>query len=112
MTPQALYEELARNAQFILSTWSGDATRRQARMKAPLEHDKAEEASEGENEDNEADDEVPMRPKDDALDIDAEFRCCRNQFRSAQRFANWQEVAKIAFEVHLDEMRTLLEPAT
>ena len=37
LTPQALFDELARNTQFILSSWRGDATRRQERMRAPLE---------------------------------------------------------------------------
>ena len=49
-----------------------------------------------------------MRPVDEALDIDAEFRFPPTKFRT-RRFNNWEDVAKIAFEVHLDEMRTLLE---
>ena len=39
LTPDALYNELVRNAQTLLSSWSGDYTRRQARMRAPLEQD-------------------------------------------------------------------------
>ena len=108
LTPQALYDELAKNAQFILSAWSGDATRRQARMKAPLEHEEGEDAAEGDEDDahdDEVEEEAPMRPKDEFLDIDKEFRCGIRY----QRFANWEDTAKIAFEVHLDEMKTLLE---
>ena len=39
------------------------------------------------------------------LDIDAEFRT--KKFKA--RFQNWQDVAKVATEILLDEMRTLLE---
>ncbi len=102
-TPQALFDELARTTQFILSSWSGDATRRQARMKAPLEEEgeKDEEDVQG--------DEKPLRHKDKyGLDIDGEFRTKKSQ----NRFRHWEEVVKIANEVHLDEMRTLLERAS
>ncbi len=39
------------------------------------------------------------------LDIDAEFRT--KKFKA--RFQHWQDVAKVATEIVLDEMRTLLE---
>ena len=92
LTPQALYDELARNAQFILSAWSGDATRRQARMRAPLEHEEGEDAAEGADDDaheDEVEEEAPMRPRDEFLDIDKEFRCGIRY----QRFANWEDTA-------------------
>ena len=75
-------------------------------MKAPLEPED-DEAPQGEEEDDPQED-APMRPVDEALDIDAEFRFPPTKFRT-RRFNNWEDVAKIAFEVHLDEMRTLLE---
>ena len=102
MTPQALYDELARNAQHILSVWGDDGARRQARMKAPLpEEDKDD------NEDA-ADprEDRPLRHADKyGLDIDGEFRVKKFQ----KRFKHWEEVIKIANEVLIDEMRTLLE---
>ena len=39
LTPLALFEGLVRNTQFILASWNGDATRREARMQAPIEED-------------------------------------------------------------------------
>ena len=76
-------------------------------MKAPLEHE-GEDAAERDEDDaheDEVEEEAPMRSKDQFLDIDKEFRCGIRY----QRFANWEDTAKIAFEVHLDEMKTLLE---
>ncbi len=99
LTPQALYDELARNAQHILSTWRGDATRREARMKAPL-------PDEGEKEKEDDKEDKPLRPGDRyGLDIDGEFR----PKKFPRRFKYWEEVIKTANEVLLDEMRTLLE---
>ncbi len=101
LTPQALFDELVRNTQFILSSWSGDATRRQVRMRAPLDEE--------ERADPEEVGEVPeekLRPSDKYdLDLDGEFRTKKFQ----KRFRHWEEVAKVAYEVILDEMRTLLE---
>ena len=101
LTPQALFDELVRNTQFILSSWSGDTTRRQVRMRAPLDEE--------ERADPEEVGEVPeekLRPSDKYdLDLDGEFRTKKFQ----KRFRHWEEVAKVAYEVILDEMRTLLE---
>ena len=80
---QAIYDDLVRNTQKILSSWSGDATRRQSRMQAPLEsgetHDDdpetlAEEGADSEEE-GEPEEQAPLRPPDKyGLDIDGEFR--------------------------------------
>lgn len=39
LTPKGLYDEIARNAQRVIGNWHGDYTRREARMRAPLEED-------------------------------------------------------------------------
>ena len=39
LTPQAMYDEIARNAQRAIGNWNGDCTRRQTRMRTPLEQD-------------------------------------------------------------------------
>ena len=56
--------------------------------------------AEGEHEDRE-----PLRAPDKyGLNIDGEFRG-----KVKGRFLGWEDVAKMAFEVILDEMRTLFE---
>ena len=44
-----------------------------------------------------------LRVPDKHLDIDSEFRSGKGKFK------NWHDVVKIANEVHLDEMKALLE---
>ncbi len=75
-------------------------------MKAPLDEEEDEEQAVSQNDENvdAKGAEEPLRFKDKYIDIDGEFR---NGIRT--RFRNWQEVIKIANEVHLDEMRVLLE---
>jgi hypothetical protein len=103
LTPQALFDELVRNTQFILSSWSGDAARRQARMQAPVDVDEEEGASQKDEGEVPGVDK-PLRYNDKFIDVDGEFRTKR-----LNRFRNWEEVIKIANEVHLDEVRVLLE---
>ena len=103
LTPHALFDELARNTQFILSNWHGDATRRQERLRAPLEECEDEKGDEEEN--AEAEEEKLRYADKYGLDIDSDFRT--KKFKS--RFRNWEDVAKAATEIVLDEMRTLLE---
>ena len=72
LTPQGLYDELVRNTQHILTSWKGDSTRRQARLKAPLEGSDDEEADgerkekseEKEERKPERHEEPKLRPKD------------------------------------------------
>ena len=82
-------------------------------MQAPLEsgetHDDdpetlAEDGADSEEE-GEPEEQAPLRPPDKyGLDIDSEFRG-----KVKGKFLGWEEVAKMAFEVILDEMRTLFE---
>jgi len=74
LTPRGVYDELVRSAQHILSAWSGDARRREARMQAPLPD--AGDASQASQEEEDAPLEAnELRPKDKhGLDIDGEFR--------------------------------------
>ena len=84
-------------------------------MQAPLESGKTqddddpdtlpEDGAEAEREQGEHEDREPLRPPDKyGLNIDAEFRG-----KVKGRFLGWEDVAKMAFEVILDEMRTLFE---
>ena len=77
-------------------------------MRAPLEETEDEEDT-GTKADEDVEEEVSeekLRFADKyGLDIDAEFRT--KKFKA--RFQNWQDVAKVATEILLDEMRTLLE---
>ncbi len=107
LTPQALFDELARNAQRILTSWRGDCTRRQERLRAPLEDDDEETAASREAiaEEGEGAKSKLFDVDCFGLDIDAEFRT--KKFKG--RFNNWEDVAKTSTEIVLDEMRTLLE---
>ena len=77
---------------------------------SPMAHgkgdrDRAERRSRDSEEEGEPAEQAPMRPPDKyGLDIDSEFRG-----KVKGKFLGWEEVAKIAFEVILDEMRTLFE---
>ena len=77
-------------------------------MKAPLEEGESEEHGRSHNEKDVAEDakgtQASLRFKDRYIDVDGDFRK-----GILTRFQNWQEVLKIANEVHLDEMRVLLE---
>ena len=107
VTPTAIYDELVRNAQKLQSLWNEDATWRQARMSSPLDEEE-QEVVETQNNDEQAgaavnaSETVPRVP-DKHLDIDSEFRSGKGKFK------NWHDVVKIANEVHLDEMKALLE---
>ena len=95
-----------RNAQKLQSLWNEDATRRQARMRSPLDEDEEVVQTQGSDEqvdvaENAA--ETVPRVLGKYLDIDSEFRSGTGKFK------NWQDVVKIANEVHLDEMKALLE---
>ena len=83
-------------------------------MQAPLESGKthddddpealAEDGADSEEE-GEPEEQAPLRPPDKyGLDIDGEFRG-----KVKGKFLGWEEVAKMAFEVILDEMRTLFK---
>ena len=107
LTPAAVYDDMVRNTERILSCWSGDATRRQARLKCSVAEEEEDEEKEvcGEEEEDEKSP-PPLRPKDKYdLDIDGEFR----GNKCSGKFSGWGDVAQVAFEIHLDEMRTLLE---
>ena len=81
-------------------------------MQAPLEsggtHDDDPETlpeDGADSEEEEPEEQAPLRPPDKyGLDIDSEFRG-----KVKGKFLGWEEVAKMAFEVILDEMRTLFE---
>ncbi len=107
LTPQALFDDLTRNAQLILTSWRGDCTRRQERLRAPLEDDDEETAASREAiaEEGEGAKSKLFDVDCFGLDIDAEFRT--KKFKG--RFSNWEDVAKTSTEIVLDEMRTLLE---
>ena len=95
-----------RNAQKLQSLWNEDATRRQARMSRPLDDEEEVVQTQGSDEqvgvaENAA--ETVPRLSDEHLDIDSEFRSGKGKFK------NWPDVVKIASEVHLDEMKALLE---
>jgi len=100
LTPRGVYDELVRNAQNILSAWSGDARRREARMQAPLPDAGDPSPSQASQGEEDAPLEVnELRPKDKhGLDIDGEFRT--KGFK--KRFKGWEECIKIAFEIQLD----------
>ena len=58
-----LFRSLVRNAQYLLSSWSGDYTRRQARLREPLEREGEEESEERPAGDAEGEEES-LREKD------------------------------------------------
>ena len=75
-------------------------------MSSPLDEDEEVVQTQGSDEqvgvaENAA--ETVPRLSDEHLDIDSEFRSGKGKFK------NWQDVVKIASEVHLDEMKALLE---
>ena len=75
-------------------------------MRSPLDEDEEVVQTQGSDEqvgvaENAA--ETVPRLSDEHLDIDSEFRSGKGKFK------NWQDVVKIASEVHLDEMKALLE---
>jgi len=85
-----LYDDLAKNAQHIISSWGKDFERRQSRMKEPLEQDE-EAKQEAENEITE----VNFKRKDKHdLDIDSDFRKTQQK-----RFSNWEDTLKSTNEV-------------
>jgi len=89
-----------------MTSWRGDCTRRQERLRAPLEDDDEETAASREATVEEGEGVTKLFEVDCfGLDIDAEFRT--KKFKG--RFGNWEEVAKTSTEIVLDEMRTLLE---
>ena len=76
-------------------------------MRSPLDEDEEVVQTQGSDEqvgvaENAAETTVPRVP-DKHLDIDSEFRSGKGKFK------NWHDVVKIANEVHLDEMKALLE---
>ena len=75
-------------------------------MSSPLDEDEEVVQTQGSDEQvgaaENAAETVPRLP-DEHLDIDSEFRSGKGKFK------NWQDVVKIANEVHLDEMKALLE---
>ena len=83
-------------------------------MQAPLESGKIQDDDDPDTlpedgadseEEGEPEEQAPLRPPDKyGLDIDSEFRG-----KVKGKFLGWEEVAKMAFEVILDEMRTLFE---
>ena len=84
-------------------------------MQAPLESGETHDDDDGpqalaadgadSEEEGEPEEQAPLRPPDKyGLDINSEFRG-----KVKGKFLGWGKVAKIAFEVILDEMRTLFE---
>ena len=77
-------------------------------MSSPLDEEE-QEVVETQNSDEQAgaaenaSETVPRVPDKHFLDIDSEFRSGKGKFK------NWHDVVKIANEVHLDEMKALLE---
>ncbi len=91
LTPKGLFDALVTQTQAVLSRWAADATRREARLKAPLQGDDSE------AEDCEESEHQSPRPRDRyGLDIDNEFRA-RKLWTSDRR-----EAHKVVFEVLLD----------
>ena len=96
LTPEGLYNELVRNAESLLNKRDAEAARRQARLATieALDYD-----DEGEL--------VPaaagIRPDKYNVNLE-EFKC-----KSSRKPHRWQQAVRMASEVHIDEMRTLLE---
>ena len=92
ITPDGLYGELVRNAEHLLNRQAGEVERRRLRL-----------AATGEEEDAGANEVVPG-----TKDI---YALCLDEFKnkSDRKPHRWQRAVQMATEIHLDEMRTLLE---
>ena len=92
ITPDGLYGELVRNAEHLLNKQAGDVERRRLRL-----------AAAGDEEDMGANEVVPG-----SEDI---YGLCLDDFKnkSDRKPHRWQRAVHMATEIHLDEMRTLLE---
>jgi len=99
LTPKGLYDELVRDAQMNLSRRDDEADRRRSRLaKIPEELPVVVAPAEGKNS------LPPLRQKDKyGLDLD-EFKNI-----SQRKPHNFQRAVHMASEVHIDEMRMLLE---
>ena len=84
-----MYDALVSQTQAVLSRWAADATRREARLKAPTEDEDVEVQ---ENQEYKS----PRPPAKYGLDIDNEFRPSR------PNLADRADAHKIVFEVLLD----------
>eukprot|EP00973_Karenia_brevis_P096384 12431531-Karenia_brevis.AAC.1 len=101
LTPKGLYDELVRNVQCVFNKREGEAARRKARLKSDDDSDCEDEPVERQRREPGPD----LFEKDKySLNIDQEFKCT-----SSRKPNNLNEAIKMASEVHLDEMRTLLE---
>ena len=58
LTPKALYDQMATNAQRILTSWTGESVRRQTRLTAPTTEATEEVGTVESSED------IPLRPRD------------------------------------------------
>ena len=118
LTPEALFDELVRIAEQLLRRHAGDIERRRLRLaaaafsheatqqgeQAPGNQPVQEVEDEGEGEvDEEAVGLGPNRADCYGLDLD-EFKLRRNR-----KPVGWDEAVALASEVHLDQMRSLLE---
>ena len=93
-----MYDALVTQTQAVLSRWSADATRREARLRAttPMEGEDDEEEF-AESQEGAVVGE-PLRPPDKyGLDIDAEFRSAKRSWTYDS-----DEAHKMIFEVLLD----------
>jgi hypothetical protein len=120
LTPEALFGELARSAQTALASREEEARRRQARILASAAGNEMEEEDDEEEAEEEAEEKhhpgdacASDRPAGETskkkewmrnhIDLDA----FKN--KSLRRPHGWQRAVSIAGELHIDEMRTLLE---
>ena len=95
LTPEGLYDELVRNAESLLHKRDAESARRQARLAADIAPDEHEAAPQ----------QAPAGQPDKFKGHFVEdFKC-----KSRRKPDRWQLAVKTASEVHIDEMRTLLD---
>jgi len=117
VTPRPLFDEIAKQAENYLDRFAGHAARRQRRASKRSEEccpptTAADENGHETDEENEADDDrctasmqdVPGAPRDPQLDLD-DFKRGRHRRKPYKL----RDVASQARDVHIDQMRVLLE---
>ena len=95
LTPEGLYDELVRNAEAKLNKHDGESARRRARLAAEIVP--------------EAEEDLPQQVPVDQYDKYKGHFLKKFQCKSQRKPHRWQLAVKMASEVHIDEMRTLLE---
>ena len=106
ITPTGLFQELVRSAENLVNRQAGEAERRRLRLKAAHCEDACGQGSahqDGEEEQQEASEVLPDQKDKFGLNLD--------EFKNKSRFKppGWRNAVQSAAELHLDEMRTLLE---